>query len=491
MQAHASEPERSYPELHGDVAVVDGYGIHLRVDRGHLVIHDGIGEDRRERRYSRATCPVKRILVLGHAGSITLDALRWCRDLGIGVAQLDPESGLVFTTARSESSATRIRRGQALAPFTSVGIEVAREILGRKVSGQAAVARRLPGGEAAADDIAVIVDRVEAAETVAEAVNAEVLAAFRYWEAWGPVRLRFAGPRFELLPAQWQTFGARNSPLTSSNRLAVNPANALLNYLYALLEIETTIALHAAGLDPDLGVWHVDKPGRASLSLDVMEAARPVVDGYLLDLLTLTRFRTRDFTETRRGSCRILPPLTHALADSLPALRAAIAPVVTTVAPLFDRHFTSIGARLTVSDAGPTRDSRTMSETPTFAMLPHCPRCRLPYPPGTRPTSGNCEACREGRPAAPNRSAPVSVATPRPTRGAQSQAVKLWNRGGASRGTPARFRDEVLPQLADCSIDDLTIATGLTRAYVRRIIAGKVTPHRRHWEALRTTSSRR
>jgi hypothetical protein len=33
--------------------VADGYGISLTVNRGHLVIHDGIGAQRRTQRYER------------------------------------------------------------------------------------------------------------------------------------------------------------------------------------------------------------------------------------------------------------------------------------------------------------------------------------------------------------------------------------------------------------------------------------------------------
>ena len=53
-------------------------------------------------------------------------------------------------------------------------------------------------------------------------------------------------------------FGARVSPLTGSPRLAATPPNAILNYLYALLESEARLAAAALGLDPGLGVLHVD-----------------------------------------------------------------------------------------------------------------------------------------------------------------------------------------------------------------------------------------
>ena len=38
----------------------------------------------------------------------------------------------------------------------------------------------------------------------------------------------------------------------------MNPANAMLNYLYAVLESEARLAIAALGLDPGLGFWHVD-----------------------------------------------------------------------------------------------------------------------------------------------------------------------------------------------------------------------------------------
>jgi hypothetical protein len=49
-----------------------------------------------------------------------------------------------------------------------------------------------------------------------------------------------------------------------------------------------------------------------------MEVARPAVDGYLLDLLQTRTFCRRDFAETPRGVCRVNPPPSHELAETLP-----------------------------------------------------------------------------------------------------------------------------------------------------------------------------
>jgi CRISPR/Cas system-associated endonuclease Cas1 len=58
--------------------------------------------------------------------------------------------------------------------------------------------------------------------------------------------------------------------LTHSPRLASSPANALLNLLYALLEGESRLSAAAMGLDPGIGVLHVDTPNRDSLACDLM-----------------------------------------------------------------------------------------------------------------------------------------------------------------------------------------------------------------------------
>jgi hypothetical protein len=107
---------------------------------------------------------------------------------------------------------------------------------------------------------------------------------------WAPVPLRFARSDVDRVPAHWRTVGARASALTGNPRLATNPANALLNYLYALLEAEASLAARIVGLDPGLGVLHADQLNRASLAADLMEPVRPLVDGFVLRLLEARGF---------------------------------------------------------------------------------------------------------------------------------------------------------------------------------------------------------
>ncbi len=136
-------------------------------------------------------------------------------------------------------------------------------------------------------------------------------------------------PFLHIADATADAYAGRDS---TSNRRAATPANAILNYLFALIEAEASLACHAVGLDRGIGLLHADQKARDSLALDLMEPIRPDAERYLLDLLTSNTFRARNFHETRTGNCRIRPPLTHRLAETLPTWTTLLAPVAETVA---------------------------------------------------------------------------------------------------------------------------------------------------------------
>lgn len=68
--------------------------------------------------------------------------------------------------------------------------------------------------------------------------------------------------------------------------------NALLSFLYTLLAHDMQSALESVGLDPYVGFMHQDRPGRASLALDLMEELRP----YMVDRLALSLVNRKQIT---------------------------------------------------------------------------------------------------------------------------------------------------------------------------------------------------
>jgi CRISPR-associated endonuclease Cas1 len=150
-------------------------------------------------------------------------------------------------------------------------LRIARELISQKLAGQERVARNKLLDSATADAIARFRAELAAAESIATIRLLESQGAAAYWSAWRTLPISFPRNDLRRVPDHWRVFGARISPLTRSPRLAVNPVNAILNYLYALLESEARLAAAALGLDPGLGVLHVDTPNRDSLALDLME----------------------------------------------------------------------------------------------------------------------------------------------------------------------------------------------------------------------------
>jgi CRISPR-associated endonuclease Cas1 len=118
--------------------------------------------------------------------------------------------------------------------------------------------------------------------TIDEIRSVELRAAKIYWKAWRAVTIKFPDKDLARIPEHWQIFGSRASVLSGSLQLAVNPVNAILNYLYALLEAECRLAIAVLGLDPEMGVLHMDTINRDSLACDLMEAIRPDVDDYVI-----------------------------------------------------------------------------------------------------------------------------------------------------------------------------------------------------------------
>jgi CRISPR/Cas system-associated endonuclease Cas1 len=108
--------------------------------------------------------------------------------------------------------------------------------------------------------------------------------------------------------------------------------NSLLSLIYALCEVEGIRACHLVGIDAGMGLLHLDAKGRASMALDLVEVARPVADEFVLDLLEARPFAKRDFAEHPDGHVRLLVPLTHQVAEVMPRLGEAIAPVAEMVA---------------------------------------------------------------------------------------------------------------------------------------------------------------
>ena len=361
-------------ELKG-VLVVDGYNVSLRVDHNHLIITDGIGRHKRVRQLTRSQRIVKRIVILGQAGLVTLDAIRFCSDLEIVLCMVDEEGNLTALTTNDVRKDSRLKRAQALATVNGYGTSIAKSLLTHKLTGQRSVLLSLGADASPFDDF---IDSLTKTDDSTRFMKIEASAATAYFEAWSVfVTCQFSTASSRRVPTHWTTFKTRKSALDDnrSPRKALCPINALLNYTYALGEVECRYACAALGLDPTLGVLHTDQPHRDSLALDLLEVIRPYIDAKVLELLRVRRFSHLDFIESRQGECRLSDGLTHTIAEWLPEFAHNIAPIAESIAhTLAESSVTKVKVRtpLTSRNRLNGRPDKTIR---TETVMPSCQVC--------------------------------------------------------------------------------------------------------------------
>jgi CRISPR-associated protein Cas1 len=88
-----------------------------------------------------------------------------------------------------------------------------------------------------------------------------------------------------------------------NRRPPLDRVNALLSFGYSLMTSLCTSALESAGLDPYVGVFHTERPGRCSLALDLVEEFRaPFVDRFVLTIINKRLLSASDFMVKEDGA---------------------------------------------------------------------------------------------------------------------------------------------------------------------------------------------
>lgn len=111
-------------------------------------------------------------------------------------------------------------------------------------------------------------------------------------------------------------FGVLSSLITSqqedftfskrTKRPPLDPANALLSFLYAIIANDVRSAVETTGLDPQVGFLHQIRSGRPSLALDIMEEFRAYLgDRIMLNLINLKQVTKKDFDIRESGEVRM------------------------------------------------------------------------------------------------------------------------------------------------------------------------------------------
>ncbi|MGI8554340.1 MAG: CRISPR-associated endonuclease Cas1 [Dehalococcoidia bacterium] len=242
---------------------------------------------------------LEQVVIASGGVSLSSEAVRACAEEGIQIHFLS-RSGTPYARLLAPEliGTVRTRREQLLAFEDQRGAGFCRAIAAGKALNQANLLRYLAKNRRESDPETFELARETALQIQEDArrigevsgdtadevrqgvLTLEAQAAKRYWEA----------ARALLLPELgWERRETRG---------ATDPVNVCLNYGYGILYGEVERAAVLAGLDPYAGFLHVDRSGKPSLALDLIEEFRQaVVDRTVFGLLN--RGATPDLEEGR------------------------------------------------------------------------------------------------------------------------------------------------------------------------------------------------
>lgn len=243
---------------------------------------------------------LKSVIVASKGISISADAIEACCQRGIPIFFVDRLGNHYASLYAAGLGGTVLtRRAQLTAYEDGRGAHISLAIAAAKINNQAATLKYI--AKSRKDSEPEIYERLQAAalevsqqarhleslqgialEEIRDALMGyEGLAATHYWEM-----LRLVVP---------DDYGWT----VREKRGATDPINSLLNYGYGMLRKQVERALVFAGLDPFAGFLHADRPGKPSLTLDLMEEFRSVAVDRLVVGLATRRFTIKMTEEGR------------------------------------------------------------------------------------------------------------------------------------------------------------------------------------------------
>jgi hypothetical protein len=105
-------------------------------------------------RLPRVNHGLKRLVLIGSDGFITLEALRWISDVGAAFVMLDRRGKVLTVTGPGAPSDSKLRRAQSLSLSNGTALKISKELISQKLAGQESLVRDMLHDSATADGIA-------------------------------------------------------------------------------------------------------------------------------------------------------------------------------------------------------------------------------------------------------------------------------------------------------------------------------------------------
>jgi CRISP-associated protein Cas1 len=267
----------------------------LYVHRDHLSLRI---EQEKQLKLSLPIHNLESVLVFGPT-AMSPPAMQLCWENAVAVAFLSEHGRLLARVEGVPQGSVMLRRAQhRAADDAALALSLVRNLVAGKIQNSRWLINR---SAREASDPGERARLATAAQTLAYALRE--LPDAPHTDAARGIEGRAAAIYFDVFPLHLKPATRAQFPFSGRERRPPRDAlNCLLSFLYALVRHDCIAALAAVGLDPFVGFLHVDRPGRESLALDLMEEFRPFADRLAVTLLNRGELKPGHFVEREGGS---------------------------------------------------------------------------------------------------------------------------------------------------------------------------------------------
>jgi CRISPR-associated protein Cas1 len=227
--------------------------------------------------------------------------MEFCAEQNVGISYLSENGKFLARVTGSQHGNVLLRKQQyKISDNEELSLAIARPIVAAKVFNYRALLLRHQRNHpehsteslsSAINGLAVRMRNIEKAPSL------DVLRGYE-----GECATMYFGVLSQLIVAQEDDFQF----VHRTKRPPLDPANAVLSFLYAILTNDVRSAVETVGLDPQVGFLHQLRSGRPSLALDLVEEFRAYLgDRIMLNLINLKQITKDDFEVRESGEVRI------------------------------------------------------------------------------------------------------------------------------------------------------------------------------------------
>lgn len=302
--------------------LISGFGTSVSVDKRRLKIDNKSSDLHLE--FHPHQIVHDSIIVDGHTGNITFEALRWLMKHDVNLILLNWNGNLLAVTSPSPPKVGKLRINQYRKYLDSkTRFNIALKLINIKINHSINLIKELSRYRAEIDinlfnkliqeqqdqfKIDPLTEREDVNKLINKLMVYEGRIANIYWDELIKV--------FNKLYPDFN-FKSRKNKSYSWNMNASDEVNALLNYGYAILESEIKKGINAAGLDPAIGFLHELAPSKTPLVYDIQELFRWIIDLSVIQLLEEKNLKKSDFIVTENYHVRLKENTARMLIDKI------------------------------------------------------------------------------------------------------------------------------------------------------------------------------